>query len=204
MPSQKFQEYQCSDGSTFSGRLLPSIFPNHQSGELLNVHRVFSSRILRLACSEYLFSDGRTFSRRLSPACPQAASLAQSSTSRTWTVVATLRCQSASSPVKQPSASKHPQAPSQATRREMPKPGFPPRPCACGGPLTSPRGPSGISLLDGSTFSGRLPPSLFPNLQPGEVVDIQNMLRRESSSLSSREVPEHSDGRVFSGHPSAL
>ena len=91
--------------------------------------------------------------------------------------------------------------PSHQARDAQPR--FPPRPCACGGPLTSPRRPSGISLLDGSTFSGRLPPSLFPDLQPGEVVDIQNMLRRESSSLSSREVPEHSDGRVFSRHPSA-
>ena len=168
MPSRKFQEYQCSDGSTFSGRLPPSIFPNHQPGELLNVHRVFSSRILRLACSEYLFSDGRTFSRRLPPACPQAASLAQSCTSRTWTVVATLRCQSASSPVKQPSASKHPQAPSQATRREMPKPRFSPRPCACGGPLTSPRRPSGISLLDGSTFRGGCPQAYSQTSNPAK------------------------------------
>ena len=60
MPSRKFQEYQCSDGSTFRGRLPPGIFPNHQPSKLPNVHVVFPSRSLRLACPEYLFSDDRT------------------------------------------------------------------------------------------------------------------------------------------------
>ena len=64
MPSRKFQEYQCSDGSTFRGRLPPGIFPNRQPGELPNVHVVFPSRSLRLACPEYLFSDDRTFNGR--------------------------------------------------------------------------------------------------------------------------------------------
>ena len=49
------------------GRLPPGIFPNHQPGELLNVHRVFPSRSLRLACPEYLLSDGGTSSGRPPP-----------------------------------------------------------------------------------------------------------------------------------------
>ena len=53
-----------------------------------------------------------------------------------------------------------------------------------------------------AAHSAEAAPKLIPNLQPGEVVDIQNTLRRESSSLPSRGVPERdlSDGRAFSRH----
>ena len=112
-------------------------------------------------------------------------------------VVTTLRCQSAPSPVKQPSASnpypvRNHQARDAQTRDSSPS-------CACGVPLPPPGGVSGISVRRQHT-QREAAPGLFPNLQGGEVVDIQDSLRSGSSSPPSRGVPEHD----FSGGTSSV
>ena len=198
------QEYQCSDGTTFRGRLPLGIFPDHQPGELLNVHRVFPSRSLRLACPEYLLSDGGTSSGRLPPDLSLSRQLGEvpylqgmdrcgysPPPERILSGETTFGEQSPSNPVPNHQArDARTGIPSSSLRLRrsaaIPQEAF-----------------LEYQLSDGSTFSGRLPPGLFPNLQPGEVVDIQSRFRRGSSSLPSRAVPENdlSDGRVFGGHP---
>ena len=59
-----------------------------------------------------------------------------------------------------------------------PNPGFLPRPAPAEFRCHPREAFLEYQLSNGSTFSGRLPPGLFPNLQPGEVVDIQDRFRR--------------------------
>ena len=124
--------------------------------------------------------------------------------SRTGTMLATHRRHSASSPIKQPSASNPHKAPSQATRREIPKWGFLPRPDACGDPLPPKEAFLEYRLSGGSTFSARLPLGLFQNHSPGEVIDIQNRLRRSSPPPRTRHFRRPRDRRAASTGSLAL
>ena len=203
MPSRKFQEYQCSDGSTSAEDLLLaySQIANPVSSLVSTWYFLVSPC---LTCPEYLMSDNRTFSGRLPRRVPKTQPgdvlRVQDMNRSCYSPLPECTISGETTFGEQPPPTPRPKPP--GTR--CPQSGFLPRPT----PAEFHRHPREAfleyQLSDGSTFSGRLPPGSFPNLQAGEVVDIQDNLRRGSSSLPSREVPEHdlSDGRVFGGHPS--